>query len=69
MKKQLLRLSTMCLLLMLAIVGKAETITATWSFTNKDVVTAVTALSGKSEAGTVESVEKNGVLLDRKRVV
>ena len=63
MKKQLLRLSTMCLLLMLAIVGKAETITATWSFTNKDVVTAVTALSGKSEAGTVESVEKNGVLL------
>ena len=63
MKNHLLRIGTLCLLLMLTIVGKAETVTATWDFTNADVVAAVTALSGKSEAGTVESVEKNGVLL------
>ena len=63
MKKQLLRLSTLCLMLMLTMVGKAETIKATWDFTNADVVTAVTALSDKSEAGTIEAVEKNGVLL------
>ena len=63
MKKHLLRWSTLCLTLMLTLVGRAETVKATWDFTNKDVVTAVTALSGKSEAGTVEAVEKNGVLL------
>ena len=63
MKKNLLRFSTLCLLAMMALVGRAESITATWDFTNKDVVTAVTALSGKSEAGTIDAVEKNGVLL------
>ena len=63
MKKQLLRFSTLCLLVMMAIVGRAESITATWDFTNKDVVAEVTALSGKSEAGTVKAVENNGILL------
>ena len=63
MKNHLLRIGTLCLLLMLTIVSKAETVTATWDFTNADVVAAVTALSGKSEAGTIESVEKNGVLM------
>ena len=63
MKNHLLRIGTLCLLLMLTIVGKAETVTATWDFTNADVVAAVTALSGKSESGTIESVEKNGVLM------
>ena len=63
MKNYLLRIGTLCLLLMLTLVGKAETVTATWDFTNADVVAAVTALSGKSEAGTIAAVEKNGVLL------
>ena len=63
MKKHLLRFSTLCLLSMMALVGRAESITATWDFTNKDVVAEVTALSGKSEAGTVKAVENNGILL------
>ena len=63
MKKNLLRFSTLCLLAMMALVGRAESITATWDFTNKDVVAEVTALSGKSEAGTVKAVENNGILL------
>ena len=63
MKNYLLRIGTLCLLLMLTLAGKAETITATWDFTNADVVAAVTAFSGKSEAGTIAAVEKNGVLL------
>ena len=63
MKKHLLRWSTLCLTLMLTLTGRAETVKATWDFTNKDVVTAVTALSGKSEAGTIDAVEKNGVVL------
>ena len=63
MKIHLQKIGTLCLLLMLTIVGKAETVTATWNFTNAEVVAAVTALSGKSEAGTIAAVEKNGVLL------
>ena len=63
MKNYLLRIGTLCLLLMLTLVGKAETVSATWDFTNAEVVAAVTALSGKSEAGTIAAVEKNGVLL------
>lgn len=63
MKNYLLRIGTLCLLLMLTLAGKTETVTATWDFTNTEVVAAVTALSGKSEAGTIAAVEKNGVLL------
>ena len=63
MKNYLLRIGTLCLLLMLTLVGKAETVTATWDFTNAEVVAAVTALSGKSEAGKIAAVEKNDVLL------
>ncbi len=63
MKNYLLRIGTLCLLLILTLVGKAETVTAKWDFTNAEVVAAVTALSGKSEAGTIAAVEKNGVLL------
>ncbi|MBR2235059.1 MAG: hypothetical protein IJ892_08395 [Prevotella sp.] len=63
MKKQLTRLSALCLMLLFSAMGLAETITATWDFTNADVVAAVTALSGTTEAGTVEAVEANGILL------
>ena len=63
MKKHLLRFSTLCLLAMMAIVGRAESITATWDFTNADVVAAAVALSGSSEAGTIKAVENNGILL------
>ncbi|MGX8696407.1 MAG: hypothetical protein ACSW8D_08485, partial [Prevotella sp.] len=41
----------------------AEPVTATWDFTNADVVAAVVALSGSSEAGTIKAVEDNGILL------
>jgi len=38
-------------------------ITATWDFTNRDVVAAVVALSSATEAGTIKAVEDNGLLL------
>ena len=63
MMKHLLRFSTLCLLAMMAIVGRAESITATWDFTNENVVAAAVALSGSSEAGTIKAVEDNGILL------
>ncbi|MBR2151128.1 MAG: InlB B-repeat-containing protein [Prevotella sp.] len=63
MKKHLLRFSMLCLLAMMAVAGRAETIKATWDFTNENVVAATVALSGTSEAGTVKAVEDNGVLL------
>ena len=63
MVKQLQKIGTLCLLLMLAIVSKAESVKATWDFTNADVVAAVTALSGSTEAGTIKAVEDNGILL------
>lgn len=64
MKKHLLRISTLWLLLVAAVVTRAEVpATATWDFTNADVVKAVTALAGSSEAGTVKAVEDNGLLL------
>ena len=63
MKKHLLRFSTLCLLTMMAVVSKAASVTATWDFTNENVVAAVVALSGSSETGTVKAVEDNGVLL------
>ena len=63
MSKHLLRLGTLCLMLALALTGKAQDVTATWDFTNKAVVTDVTALTGSSTAGTVKAVEDNGVLL------
>ena len=63
MKKQLSRLSALCMMLLCSAWGMAETITATWDFTNADVVAAVTALSGTNEAGTIEAVEANGILL------
>ena len=53
----------LCLLAMMAVAGRAETIKATWDFTNENVVAATVALSGTSEAGTVKAVEDNGVLL------
>ena len=63
MKKSLLRLSSLWLLLLAVVTAKAESVTATWDFTNADVVAAVTALSGSNEAGTVKAVEDNGLLL------
>ena len=38
-------------------------ITATWDFTNADVVAAAVALSGSTEPGTIKAVEDNGILL------
>ena len=61
MKKHLLRFSTLCLLAMIAIVGRAESITATWDFTNADIMEATMAFSGTTEAGEVEAIEKNGL--------
>ena len=61
MKKHLLRFSTLCLLAMMAIVGRAESITATWDFTNADIMEATMAFSGTTEAGEVEAIEKNGL--------
>ena len=63
MKNHLLRLGALCLTLMLTLVGKAETKTATWDFTNADVVAAVTAITGTTEAATIKAVEDNGILL------
>ncbi len=53
------------LTLLLTIVGgvKASIVKATWDFTNSTVVSAVVALSGSSESGTIAAVENNGVLL------
>ena len=36
-------------------------VTGTWSYANKDVMDATMALSGTSEAGEVEAMEKNGL--------
>ena len=63
MKKSLLRLKTLCLLLIAAVAAKAESVTATWNFTNADIVAAVTALNGTNEAGTVKAEEDNGLFL------
>ena len=63
MKRHLLRMSTLCFILLCSAMAKAETITATWDFTNADVVAAAVALSGSNEAGTINAVEDNGILL------
>ena len=62
-KRLLLRVSALCLMLMAAITGRAEDVTATWDFTNANVVAAAVALSGTTEASTIKAVEDNGVLL------
>lgn len=62
-KRLLLRVSALCFMLMAAITGRAEDVTATWDFTNANVVAAAVALSGTTEAGTINAVEDNGVLL------
>ena len=56
-------MGTLCFILLCSAMAKAETITATWDFTNADVVAAAVALSGSNEAGTVNAVEDNGILL------
>ena len=63
MKKHLLRFSTLCLLAMMAIVGKAqvEDVTGTWNFGNAELQEALMVFSGSSEAGEVETIEKNGL--------
>ena len=43
--------------------GTTFPITATWDFTNADVVAAAVALSGSTEAGTIKAVEDNGLML------
>ena len=63
MKKHLLRLGTLCLMFMFSSMGMAETITATWDFTNAAIVEQVVALSGTSEPGSIEAMEANGVML------
>ena len=61
--KQLQRIGTVCLLSILALVGKAEDITATWDFKDSTVVADIVALSKSTKAGTIKAVEKNGILL------
>ena len=65
MKKHLLRFSTLCLLAMMAIVGKAqvEDVTGTWNFGNAELQEALMVFSGSSEAGEVETIEKNGLTM------
>ena len=63
MKEKLLKFSALCLTLFAAVCAQAQSVTATWDFTNADVVAAATALSNKSEAGTIKAVEDNGILL------
>ena len=61
--KQLQRIGVICLLSILAMVSKAEDITATWDFKDSTVVADVVALSGSKNAGTIKSVQKNSILL------
>ena len=61
---KLLRFSLLGLLSILCGVTHADLPqTATWDFTNADVVTATVALSGSTETGTIAAVENNGLLL------
>ena len=41
----------------------SQAITGTWTYSNEDVMTATMALSGSTEAGEVEAVEKNGLMM------
>lgn len=61
--KQLQRIGAICLLSLMAIVSKAEDITATWDFKDNTVVNDVVALSGSKKAGTINAIQKNGILL------
>ena len=67
MKYKLLKYSLMSLLMMLCgnVFAQESDFpkTATWDFTNADVVAAAVALSGTTEAGTIAAVENNGLLL------
>ena len=67
MKYKLLKYSLMSLLVMLCgnVFAQESDFpkTATWDFTNADVVAAVTALSGTTETSTIAAVENNGLLL------
>ena len=56
--KQLQRIGTICLLSILAMVSKAEDITATWDFKDSTVVADIVALSGSSKAGTIKAVAR-----------
>ena len=61
---KLLRFSFLSLFSILCGVAHADLPqTATWDFTNADVVTAAVALSGSTEASTIAAVENNGLLL------
>ena len=61
---KLLRYSMMSLLCIICGVAHAEfPQTATWDFTNANVVAAAVALSGSTETGQIKAVEDNGLLL------
>lgn len=61
---KLLRFSFLSLLSILCGVAHADLPkTATWDFTNADVVAAAVALSGSTEASTIAAIENNGLLL------
>lgn len=61
---KLLRYSLMSLLCIICGVAHAEfPQTATWDFTNANVVAAAVALTGSTEAGQIKAVEDNGLLL------
>ena len=61
---KLLRYALMSLLCVICGVAHADfPQTATWDFTNADVVAAAVALSGSTEAGQIKAVEDNGLLL------
>ena len=61
MKKNLQRLSLLCLLAMVGMLAQAQTVTATWDFADATIMESTMAFSGTSEAGKVASVENNGI--------
>lgn len=61
---KLLRFSLLSILSVLCGVAHADfPQTATWNFTNADVVAAAVSLSGSTETGTIAAIENNGLLL------
>ena len=57
---KLLRYSLMSLLLIICGVAHAEfPLTATWDFTNANVVAAAVVLSGSTETGQIKAIEDN----------
>ena len=61
MKKQLLRFSTLCMLLMAAVASKAESVTATWDFHSSDGnYYAAGSANVQGSVGTLDATASDG---------